>query len=223
VNPPRTALACPYCHTPVALGLHDFNPTQKLIFCGSCRRALRFPGPARVWGLVTLLLVMAAEIVFLKDFGVWEPDDFPGIALKVALFVGVVFSSSLLGTLVCRLFATLLVKPTGYAATLVASPAAAPAAPVTPFPILLLVAGLNQLLYIGTLTAALALGERVSALEKFDSPYVLAYEGIYVQVSPDVYFWIRLHEWVTAGLAILTLIVIFYGTVRRRQGQVPGA
>ena len=223
MNSPRTALACPYCHAPVDLGLSAFHPTQRLVFCRSCRRALRFPGPARVWGLVTLLLVMAAEIVFLKDFGIWEPDDFPGIALKAALFVGVIFSSSLLGALVCRLFATSLVKPTGYAATRVAPPPATPAAPVTPALILLLVTGLNQLLYIGTLTAALASVERFSPWERHEASHVLTYQGIYVKLSPDVYFWIQLHGWMTTGLGILTLIVVFYSTARRRQGQVPGA
>ena len=209
---PRTALACPYCHSPVPLGLFDFNPTQKIIFCRSCFRGSRLPWPSRVWGLCTLLLVMAAELAFLKDSGVWMPDDLVGIALKAALFLGVVLSSSLVASLVSRMLATSLVGLTGYAARVADSPASPPAPPPL---VLLLVTGLNHLLYIGTLTAALASGERVSALERYSSPHVLAYKGIYSKVSPEVHFWIRLHGGVTAALVILTLAVLLYDAMRR--------
>jgi hypothetical protein len=105
----------------------------------------------------------------------------------------------------------------GYAARVADSPVAPPAKPAL---VLLLVTGLNHLLYIGTLTAALASGERISAMETHSAPHVLAYKGIYSKVSPEVYFWMRLHGGVTDALAILTLAVLLYGAIRRPTSRV---
>jgi hypothetical protein len=107
-RPGERTLPCPHCREPLHVGLSQFNPLNQALFCRSCSRRLRFSPKARALGIVALLLATAAELLLLDQLGVWRADTPFGIALLVVLFLFVVWSAGLVGSLVCRRFAALV-------------------------------------------------------------------------------------------------------------------
>ena|SRR5689334_2302192 len=103
------ALNCPHCGEPVPLTVWGFHPLTKLLVCRSCSRLSRFPTYARVWGIGVMFVLLSIELLVIKDLGLWEPHGFSGLFTQAGLFLFVMFSSSLAGSLVCRKFATALV------------------------------------------------------------------------------------------------------------------
>ena len=103
---PRRPFECRNCGEPTPLTLWGFNPLGRFVFCRSCSAPLRIPTHARTWGFGALFLVMVVELLFIRDRGLWDPRGFSGLFVQAALFLFVVFSSSLAGCLVCRKFAS---------------------------------------------------------------------------------------------------------------------
>jgi hypothetical protein len=210
----QTALPCPYCSTPVELRFSEFHPYQQALFCSSCSRGLGLPALAKAFGLFALLLAFVVQMSILKDFGFWQPGSPRGIAAHAFMFFGVVFSSQLVTTLVCRLLTGRLVgRPDlGFGDRI------SRAAPSSFSQIILLVAGLNVLFFIGTMVWAMSSGQTVSMLESVE-PHVLSYRGMYVRVSPGVHSWVAFHEWATGILTFLSIGVTFLEEIRDRRSE----
>lgn len=100
---PGSALECPSCGAEIPTAGIDFFPTRKLlVVCKACGQASRLPYKAIAGGMLTLLVVMGAEMLVAKALGAHRPFTLPGLLAAAAVGAFILVSSLWAARLVCR-------------------------------------------------------------------------------------------------------------------------